>query len=138
MSKPGALLIGGLTHAKKEWEDCASFADLKVCTRRTATNSADKFEQSYSGTSRAEFLGELDKGTYNNVVALYRSNESTSVGKMGPSRSIYAYYKQITGPFDAELVAKLPPSLKYICHNGAGYDNIDVEACSSRGEVIFL
>lgn len=30
MSKPAVLLIGGLTHVKKEWDDCASFADLKV------------------------------------------------------------------------------------------------------------
>jgi hypothetical protein len=44
MSKPGALLIGGLTHAKKEWEDCASFADLKVCISETETSSADAFE----------------------------------------------------------------------------------------------
>ncbi len=29
-SKPAVLLIGGVTHAKKEWEECASFADLKV------------------------------------------------------------------------------------------------------------
>lgn len=26
----------------------------------------------------------------------------------------------------------LPQSLKYICHNGAGYDNIDVAVCSQR------
>jgi glyoxylate reductase len=37
------------------------------------------------------------------------------------------------GRFDAELIQMLPPSLKYICHNGAGYDQIDVEACSARG-----
>jgi glyoxylate reductase len=30
-------------------------------------------------------------------------------------------------------VSKLPASLKYICHNGAGYDNIDVAACTARG-----
>jgi D-3-phosphoglycerate dehydrogenase len=30
------------------------------------------------------------------------------------------------------MVAALPKSLKYICHNGAGYDNIDVAACSER------
>jgi lactate dehydrogenase-like 2-hydroxyacid dehydrogenase len=30
------------------------------------------------------------------------------------------------------MVAVLPKSLKYICHNGAGYDNIDVAACSER------
>jgi len=51
------------------------------------------------------------------VIALYRSNQSTSA----------------TGPFDQELVSALPASLKYICHNGAGYDNIDVDACTSRG-----
>jgi D-3-phosphoglycerate dehydrogenase len=30
------------------------------------------------------------------------------------------------------MVAALPKSLRYICHNGAGYDNIDVAACSER------
>ena len=27
----------------------------------------------------------------------------------------------------------LPPSLKYIGHNGAGYDNIDIAACTEKG-----
>jgi hypothetical protein len=31
MGKPAVLLIGGITHAKKEWEECGSFAELKVC-----------------------------------------------------------------------------------------------------------
>jgi len=101
MSKPAVLMIGGVTHSQKEWEECASFATLK----------------SFTGTTRDEFLKQCESGTYNDVVALYRSNESTS----------------LTGPFNAELVGKLPQSLKYICHNGAGYDNIDVAACSSRG-----
>lgn len=39
----------------------------------------------------------------------------------------------MTGPFNKELVQALPKSLKYIAHNGAGYDNIDVAACSDRG-----
>ena len=30
MSKPAALLIGGVTHVQKEWEECATFAELKV------------------------------------------------------------------------------------------------------------
>lgn len=50
------------------------------------------------------------------MVGLYRSNDSTSV----------------TGPFDRELVQVLPKSLKFIAHNGAGYDNIDVPACTER------
>lgn len=38
---------------------------------------------------------------------------------------------QVTGPFDTELVSALPKSLTFICHNGAGYDQIDVDACTS-------
>lgn len=30
-------------------------------------------------------------------------------------------------------MSALPPSLRFICHNGAGYDQIDVSACSARG-----
>jgi glyoxylate reductase len=40
---------------------------------------------------------------------------------------------QETGPFDKELIALLPKSLKYICHNGAGYDNVDVDALTQKG-----
>jgi hypothetical protein len=36
-------------------------------------------EQSFTGTMRDEFLKQCESGTYNDVVALYRSNESTSV-----------------------------------------------------------
>lgn len=59
----------------------------------------------------------MKAGDFNGVVVIYRSNESTSV----------------TGPFNQELVQLLPSSVKFICHNGAGYDNIDVKACSSKG-----
>lgn len=30
------------------------------------------------------------------------------------------------------MLAVLPKSLKYVCHNGAGYDNIDVAACTEK------
>jgi D-3-phosphoglycerate dehydrogenase len=100
MGKPAVLLIGNITHVKKEWEQCGSFAELKT----------------FNGTTRKEFLKLCEDGSYGDVVAIYRSNESTA----------------LTGPFDAELVSKLPASVKYICHNGAGYDNIDVPACTSR------
>ncbi|KAH8778016.1 D-isomer specific 2-hydroxyacid dehydrogenase [Hyaloscypha finlandica] len=98
--KPAVLLIGAITHVKKEWEECGAFAELKI----------------FTGATRQEFLKACEDGSYSDVVAIYRSNESTS----------------LTGPFDAELVSKLPSSMKYICHNGAGYDNIDVAACTSR------
>lgn len=38
----------------------------------------------------------------------------------------------VTGMWDADLVAALPSSLLYCAHNGAGYDQIDVTACSAR------
>lgn len=38
----------------------------------------------------------------------------------------------MTGPFDSTLVAALPQSVKYIVHNGAGYDNIQIDACTKR------
>nr|AAQ04631.1 hydroxyacid dehydrogenase protein Ynl274c [Paracoccidioides brasiliensis] len=38
-----------------------------------------------------------------------------------------------TGPFDAELLGVLPKSLKFICHNGAGYDNIDIPSFTKKG-----
>jgi len=73
--------------------------------------------QEFPKGSREEFLSNCKNGVYDQVTAIYRSNASTS----------------ITGPFDKELVNALPSSLKYICHNGAGYDNIDIEACTERG-----
>ncbi|KAI0010652.1 hypothetical protein F4779DRAFT_576353 [Xylariaceae sp. FL0662B] len=66
--------------------------------------------------TRAQFLENCTSGQYDLVRGCYRSNNSTS----------------ITGPFDKELVAALPERWKFIAHNGAGYDNIDVDACSAR------
>ncbi|KAG4442127.1 hypothetical protein IFR05_002413 [Cadophora sp. M221] len=102
MGKQALLLIGDITHAQKEWSEFSSFAELK---------------EFLGPKTRADFLKELESGSYDDVVALYRSNDST----------------KITGEFDQELVSKLPASLKYICHNGAGYDNIDVAACTNKG-----
>lgn len=39
---------------------------------------------------------------------------------------------QIAGKFDEEFINQLPSSLKFICHTGAGYDQIDISACSRR------
>ena len=40
---------------------------------------------------------------------------------------------QVTGRFDKELIDVLPKSVKFVSHNGAGYDQIDVDACTARG-----
>jgi lactate dehydrogenase-like 2-hydroxyacid dehydrogenase len=39
----------------------------------------------------------------------------------------------MTGLIDEELVSHYPESLKFICHNGAGYDQVDAEACARKG-----
>jgi len=100
MSKPAVLLLGEITHSRKEWENCASFAELKE----------------YPDSTREQFLKKCDSGEYRDVVAIYRSNWSHLV----------------TGSFDAELVNRLPDSLKFICYDAAGYDDIDIAACTSR------
>jgi glyoxylate reductase len=71
----------------------------------------------YATGSRSDFLSKLKSNAYPDLFVIYRSNESAKV----------------TGPFDKEVVDALPASLKFICHNGAGYDNIDVQACTERG-----
>ncbi|KAL7420614.1 glyoxylate reductase [Cryptotrichosporon argae] len=72
-----------------------------------------------TSASRAEFLADLET-KYAGVEGVYRHFKA--------SASI-----QVTGRFDAELVERLPDSVNFICHNGAGYDQIDVAACTARG-----
>ncbi|KAF2833043.1 glyoxylate reductase [Ophiobolus disseminans] len=66
---------------------------------------------------RAEFLEECRTGRFDGVLVIYRTFESVD----------------ITGRFDEEVVLSLPTSVKFVCHNGAGYDQVDVQACSKRG-----
>lgn len=66
---------------------------------------------------RAAFLAECRAGGLDGCVAAYRTFDSTAG----------------TGRVDGELVAALPASLAAVCHNGAGYDSIDVAACTARG-----
>jgi glyoxylate reductase len=102
MSQRAALLIGVLSHAKKEWQDVAQVASQL---------------HEYPEGDRADFIAKCKSGEFDGVFALYRSNDSNP----------------ITGDFNQELVDALPKSLKFICHNGAGYNNIDITACTKRG-----
>ncbi|KAI5842823.1 D-isomer specific 2-hydroxyacid dehydrogenase [Tricharina praecox] len=102
MTRPAALLLGRIDHARPEWEALSDIAEL----------------QEFSSGTLTTFHAALLAGAYSNVVAIYRTFDS------GVS---------LTGPFSRELISVLPPSVKFICHNGAGYDQIDVAACSARG-----
>jgi D-3-phosphoglycerate dehydrogenase len=66
--------------------------------------------------TRSEFIDECKSGKLDSVHAIYRTFASV----------------EITGRFDPELVAVLPKNLKYLAHVGAGYDQVDVKACSER------
>lgn len=102
MSQRAALLIGGLTHTRKEWQECGKVASKLY---------------EYPEGSREDFISKCRNGEFKDIFALYRSNDSN----------------KITGNFNDELLDALPPTLKFICHNGAGYDNLDVAACTKRG-----
>ncbi|EED24240.1 glyoxylate reductase [Talaromyces stipitatus ATCC 10500] len=67
-------------------------------------------------TNRTEFIQECKDGKLDGVVAAYRTFGSVA----------------ITGLIDEELVSVLPKSLLFLAHCGAGYDQIDVHACSER------
>ncbi|KAF5587531.1 hydroxyacid dehydrogenase [Fusarium pseudoanthophilum] len=73
-----------------------------------------------TSTNRQEFFEDV-QGKYKDVLVIYRTSASGAVA----------------GNFDAEFIAHLPSSCKFICHNGAatasGYDQIDVKACADRG-----
>ncbi|OAK98734.1 glyoxylate reductase [Phaeosphaeriaceae sp. SRC1lsM3a] len=66
--------------------------------------------------NRLEFLEECRSGRLDNALVIYRTFESI----------------EVTGRFNEEVLEALPASVKFICHNGAGYDQVDVHACAKR------
>ncbi|TFY80102.1 hypothetical protein EWM64_g3913 [Hericium alpestre] len=67
---------------------------------------------------RADFLANLESGgRYEGTIAIYRHNSSADR----------------IGIFDREIIEALALSVKWIAHNGAGYDQIDVIACKEKG-----
>jgi len=73
-----------------------------------------------SSTNRADFLQECASGSFDGIVAAYMTFPSVA----------------ITGLWDEELINALPKSLVFCCHNGAGYNQVDVHACSARSPPI--
>ncbi|KAI0258864.1 hypothetical protein BC834DRAFT_926410 [Gloeopeniophorella convolvens] len=70
---------------------------------------------------RADLLANLEPGgKYASTVAIYRDNSSADH----------------IGVFNCALIEALPASVRWIAHNGAGYDQIDVNACKDRGIIV--
>lgn len=70
-----------------------------------------------AGLHREDFLDRCRSGSYRDVEVILRTFDSV----------------RRLGPFDRELIQALPESIKFVCHNGAGYDQVDVSACTGRG-----
>lgn len=119
MPSQAALLIGEITHARPEWEQLSFTLTLKVFPPPFSKRFTNRLfiEQEFPSGTREQFLANCKNGEYDDVVVIYRSNVST----------------KHTGRFDKELVSALPKSVKYIVHNGAGYDNIDVPVVTEAG-----
>ncbi|KJZ73037.1 hypothetical protein HIM_07609 [Hirsutella minnesotensis 3608] len=70
-----------------------------------------------TAADRDAFMAESRSGAFDGALVAYRTLESVDV----------------TGRIDAELLDALPRSLAFLCHNGAGYDQVDVAACTAHG-----
>ncbi|KAG6855987.1 hypothetical protein H0H87_008667 [Tephrocybe sp. NHM501043] len=69
-------------------------------------------------SNRSEFLAAFQPGgKYSDIEGIYRENGSAD----------------IIGVFDKEIINGFSTSVKWIAHNGAGYDPVDVHACIARG-----
>ncbi|GAO18507.1 uncharacterized protein UV8b_06617 [Ustilaginoidea virens] len=70
-----------------------------------------------TAANRADFVAECRSGAFAGVSIAFRTLDSFA----------------LTGRFDDDLLRVLPGSLKFLCHNGAGYDQVDVAACTAHG-----
>jgi glyoxylate reductase len=70
----------------------------------------------FTSTSRQEFINDL-KTKYSDITGIFSTFHGESV----------------IGGIDEEIASHFPPSLKFVCHNGAGYDMIKVDQLTKRG-----
>lgn len=97
-------------------EVIVSVSQMKCCIQ------AYPSEQLMESTDRIDFLTNLKpNGKYAGIVGIYRHN--TSADRIGI--------------FDKQIIEAIAPTVKWIAHNGAGYDQIDVAECKSKGGYTF-
>ncbi|KAK4053224.1 hypothetical protein OIO90_003998 [Microbotryomycetes sp. JL221] len=102
--KPTILVCGALVWANNELATMSEHYTIKTLQ---------------TSVTRPQFIAALNEqsGEFGDIVAIYRHNSSADH----------------VGVFDKELVEAFPSTLKYVCHNGAGYDQIDIQACTAKG-----
>ncbi|SCV03082.1 LANO_0G02036g1_1 [Lachancea nothofagi CBS 11611] len=103
MSKPVVLRLGNVKYAQEAWEKLGQIA--QVITVDESSTRADFLKQCQDSSSDV-FRTQVIARTFASV--------------------------QNTGRFDEELAKALPKSVAAVCHNGAGYDQIDVGQFASK------
>lgn len=104
-SRPQILLMDEIELAKTDLERLSAHADILHNETR----------------SRGELMTAFQPGgRYSQVRGIYRH--------FGGTRSI-----KVSGRFDEELVQSLPLNLRFVVHNGAGYDQLDIPSLTHRG-----
>ncbi|KAL8770057.1 MAG: hypothetical protein Q9209_004095 [Squamulea sp. 1 TL-2023] len=102
-AKPKVLLLGEIEHAPAQ----AAYDSLSSLADLITPKS----------TQPAEFLEECRSGAFNGTKAVCRTFQSVS----------------ITGRIEGEVVRALAEAgVRFIAHNGAGYDQIDIPSCTSH------
>ncbi|KND92190.1 putative 2-hydroxyacid dehydrogenase UNK4.10 [Tolypocladium ophioglossoides CBS 100239] len=108
--KPKVLLLGKIDHSHTDitapdsaHDAWSGIADIAQVLRPEATN-------------RDEFFTECKAGAFDGASVAYRTFDSVAV----------------TGKIDSAVLDVLPKSLKFLCHNGAGYDQVDIPACTAH------
>ncbi|KAI4280356.1 MAG: hypothetical protein L6R38_004539 [Xanthoria sp. 2 TBL-2021] len=102
-SKPKVLLLGEIEHAPAQ-SAYHSLASLADLITPKSIKPAD-------------FLDECRSGAFDGTKAIYRTFQSVS----------------ITGRIEGEVVKALAEAgVRFIAHNGAGYDQIDIPTCTTH------
>ncbi|PQE11273.1 glyoxylate reductase protein [Rutstroemia sp. NJR-2017a BVV2] len=120
MSKPQILLLGEIDHAKKEWSELSSIGDLIEPKAR----------------SREEFIEECKNGVYDKVVVAYRTFPSVAITGLIDEDSLLTMVRNPKQGYEGVRfglgIVKEDPLLIFRVLSGAGYDQIDVNACTAR------
>jgi len=84
--------------------------------------------------SRDEFFSDL-QGKYKDISVIYMTSASGAVSFLlyrNVNSQAKSKAKQLAGRFDVDLIHHHLQTCKH-CHNGAGYNKIDVDACTKHG-----
>jgi len=88
----------------------------------------EEAKQLLGGLAEVVHTDSLDR---NDLLANFKPG-----GKYDRIVAIYRAYRGTEPAFDQTIIDSLPPTVRWIAHNGAGYDSIDIKACKDRRIVV--